>query len=211
MSPRDGCNVRGRVANRRYRMTQGKSSTQQNASVASSVSHGSGPLTPSGAKVGPAYSTPLLGAEKDCEHCGRSFRPARNGRFCSSRCRSGAYRGDPRPAYDNRKCQGCGAPLRPELTLAQTYCRRECRSASAPSYYGSTPEWLAILRRDPCAYCGGQAGSVDHIQARGAGGEEADTNLTGSCAGCNHGKTIKPLLHFLLALNSGRPPKRGSR
>jgi hypothetical protein len=55
-----------------------------------------------------------------------------------------------------------------------------------------------ILRNDPCSYCGGVAGQVDHIQAVTEGGSNEWTNLTASCRSCNGQKWTKPLLMFLL-------------
>lgn len=58
--------------------------------------------------------------------------------------------------------------------------------------YGA--EWqvtrLRILERDGyrCAYCGGPAGTVDHIVAKARGGTDYDSNLTAACVQCNSGK-----------------------
>jgi len=54
------------------------------------------------------------------------------------------------------------------------------------------------LLEDPCAYCGGVAGSIDHIEpiARGGGGKWP--NLTAACGWCNSVKGDRPLLAFLL-------------
>jgi 5-methylcytosine-specific restriction endonuclease McrA len=59
-------------------------------------------------------------------------------------------------------------------------------------------DWEAILRIDPCAYCGGSMEHVDHISSLAFGGEHDWTNLTASCADCNMAKKEKPLLDFLL-------------
>jgi len=63
----------------------------------------------------------------------------------------------------------------------------------------------AIVRRDPCAYCGateefwkpGEVGA-DHIVPIVTGGELDWTNLTGSCRDCNSSKGSLSLLSFLL-------------
>lgn len=31
------------------------------------------------------------------------------------------------------------------------------------------PPWAPVLRRDPCSYCGGPGGTVDHIVPQAAG------------------------------------------
>jgi 5-methylcytosine-specific restriction endonuclease McrA len=56
----------------------------------------------------------------------------------------------------------------------------------------------AYLRLDPCAWCGGPGGTIDHIVPRAVGAAATDLNLTGSCAACNEAKGRWPLLPFLL-------------
>lgn len=64
--------------------------------------------------------------------------------------------------------------------------------------------WLALARRDPCAYCPrpGAAGTVDHVEpqsrsARGLGGAHSWLNTVGACARCNGAKRDLDLLVFL--------------
>lgn len=59
--------------------------------------------------------------------------------------------------------------------------------------------WVRVLWRDPCAYCGGPGGTVDHITAVYCGGRAEPSNLTGACPRCNLDKGAMPLLGFLLA------------
>lgn len=54
-----------------------------------------------------------------------------------------------------------------------------------------------VLRRDPCSYCGGPAGAVDHITSLSAGGANEWDNLTAACIPCNSSKRSKSLLTFL--------------
>lgn len=56
---------------------------------------------------------------------------------------------------------------------------------------------IAFLRCDPCAYCGGPGGAIDHI-VPGRGGTHGADNLTGACQRCNEAKGRWPLLAFLL-------------
>jgi recombinational DNA repair protein (RecF pathway) len=62
--------------------------------------------------------------------------------------------------------------------------------------------WARVLRRDPCSYCDGAGGTVDHIVPLAHGGEKAvSVNGTGACSTCNslsHQKSDTPLLQFLL-------------
>ncbi len=55
------------------------------------------------------------------------------------------------------------------------------------------------LRKDPCAYCGGPGGTVDHVVPKSSGGD-GNNNLTGACYQCNGRKDSKDLLSFLLEI-----------
>lgn len=50
----------------------------------------------------------------------------------------------------------------------------------------------------PCAYCGGTADAVDHIDSRRSGGRTEPENLTRACTPCNSAKGSMPLLMFML-------------
>lgn len=63
---------------------------------------------------------------------------------------------------------------------------------------GITREWRAVLRSDPCAYCGAPATEIDHIENRYGGGPDHWTNATGACRSCNASKREQKLLGFLL-------------
>lgn len=58
-------------------------------------------------------------------------------------------------------------------------------------------EFVAVLRSDPCAYCGARMEHVDHIEPFAQGGANEWTNLTAACQPCNHAKSDKSLLTFL--------------
>ena len=72
--------------------------------------------------------------------------------------------------------------------------------ADGQSHYEA---WLALVRRDPCAYCGaGWSGTVDHVEprsrsARGVGTVHSWVNTVGACARCNGSKRDSMLLAFL--------------
>lgn len=59
--------------------------------------------------------------------------------------------------------------------------------------------YRTVLRADPCAYCGGQGGTIDHVQPIAYGGADHWENLTGACAVCNGAKSARGLLWFLVA------------
>lgn len=61
-------------------------------------------------------------------------------------------------------------------------------------------DYVAILRADPCSYCGGPCEEIDHIAAVKAGGGNTWDNLTAACLSCNRAKATKPLLRALAGL-----------
>ena len=72
--------------------------------------------------------------------------------------------------------------------------------------------WLRLLRAEPCAFCGGAGGTVDHVEprartVRGLGSAHGWQNVVGACGPCNRAKADRPLLAFLL----GRAPGRRAR
>ena len=62
--------------------------------------------------------------------------------------------------------------------------------------------WMALLRREPCAYCvrPGPGGTVDHIDPRCRGNATTHSwlNYVSACERCNGHKADRPLLVFLL-------------
>lgn len=54
------------------------------------------------------------------------------------------------------------------------------------------------IRRDPCAYCGGPAEALDHIEPKQSGGSDSLENRTAACRSCNSLKGTQPLLLSLL-------------
>ncbi|WVT81448.1 HNH endonuclease [Pengzhenrongella phosphoraccumulans] len=57
------------------------------------------------------------------------------------------------------------------------------------------PTRRTVLQRDDhrCAYCGGTADTVDHVQPRSRGGRHEWTNVVAACARCNHRKADRLL------------------
>lgn len=75
------------------------------------------------------------------------------------------------------------------------------------SYFES---WKQTLYRDPCCYCGGPGGTLDHIVPVARGGTNLWLNLTSACQACNQKKADQTLLGFL-ARSPVRKPKRPPR
>jgi len=66
----------------------------------------------------------------------------------------------------------------------------------------STDPCVNQLYHDPCAYCGGRAGEIDHIEPTSKGGAPKDLgNLTAACRSCNAAKGDKSLLLFMAYRN----------
>ena len=59
-------------------------------------------------------------------------------------------------------------------------------------------EYVQIILADPCAYCGGPGGTVDHIVALADGGDGEWDNLGGACLSCNTSKKATPMLIWMV-------------
>lgn len=59
-------------------------------------------------------------------------------------------------------------------------------------------EWVQILLKDPCTYCGKSTEALDHSIPVSRGGTNDVTNLTGTCKTCNSSKKDKTFLEFLI-------------
>lgn len=64
----------------------------------------------------------------------------------------------------------------------------------------------AILRDDPCAYCGRPMQQIDHVEPVAHGGRNHWSNLAAACQPCNRAKSDRFLLHALLQSNLGGQP-----
>lgn len=79
----------------------------------------------------------------------------------------------------------------PEVMTARRHQRRALEMDQ------ETREYIAVLLRDPCSYCGGPGGTIDHIIPVAAGGTNHWSNLTSACMSCNSSKNDLGLLAFL--------------
>jgi len=61
-----------------------------------------------------------------------------------------------------------------------------------------TQEWVQILYKDPCFYCGKSVEAIDHNIPTIKGGTDDVTNITGICHNCNSSKGTKNLLEYLV-------------
>lgn len=96
-----------------------------------------------------------------------------------------------------------GHPLGPGMPLGRAL-RIDWFNWRTQSWRGESHYewWQRLLRLDPCAYCGREGGTVDHIEPRTplidyrgiSGSPHSWTNLTGACDRCNSSKGHKNLL-----------------
>lgn len=63
-------------------------------------------------------------------------------------------------------------------------------------------DYIKLIADDPCVYCGGPGGTVDHIDPVSRGGSGDMDNLAAACQSCNSSKKEKRLLPFLLYRNA---------
>ena len=151
-----------------------------------------------------------------------------NRRYCSKRCRKRANRkrererarqrgGRTTPRLYEGTCLECSSPFIARRANAR-YCGESCRKRAEYRRWSTKPEVQARKRAraaqrrkrlredayyrhlslDPCAYCGGPGGTVDHVVPLYHGGEDTWENMAGACHDCNTRKGTKPLLRFML-------------
>jgi 5-methylcytosine-specific restriction endonuclease McrA len=90
-----------------------------------------------------------------------------------------AYQRDRDPEQRNAARRAWKARNRAKVA-AENHARRGSR------YDEDSKVVLGQIILDPCSYCGGPAGAVDHITALSAGGASHWSNITGACLVCNH-------------------------
>lgn len=117
--------------------------------------------------------------------------------------------GDPLAGPPGRAIRGTG-PTRWEKDEIRRAAKAKLSQAT-----GETAEYVAIIRLDPCVYCGAPMKHVDHIVPFADGGPTDWTNLAPACAGCNYRKSRTSLLLFLLSekggdLKSGRSSRQAA-
>jgi 5-methylcytosine-specific restriction endonuclease McrA len=85
-------------------------------------------------------------------------------------------------------------------TLSRTSVMTDAaRSVNAALVIDLTPIAIdrGFMKLDPCAYCGGQGSTFDHIDPRSRGGSPGADNLTRACALCNKDKSSHTLIIWL--------------
>lgn len=102
--------------------------------------------------------------------------------------------GKDRPSENAQKNRMAGQRARrqanPEKTRAEKFARRTTGQVDL--------DYARLLLSDPCSYCGGAGGTIDHIVPIAKGGTNDWWNLTAACKSCNSGKCALELLEYLL-------------
>ncbi len=84
--------------------------------------------------------------------------------------------------------------------------QRRAAKAKMSQVTGETAQYVKIIRKDPCVYCGHPSEQIDHIFPFADGGETNLDNLAPACAKCNHKKHRRSLLEFLMLQPLGSQP-----
>lgn len=109
---------------------------------------------------------------------------------------------DRRRLYDQTRrearAEQCKAWRTPERSRAFVAHRRALKLAAPQGDPKLRAEYVQIIMRDPCVYCGAPAEAEDHIQPLTKGGADAWDNLAPACTSCNCRKNSRELLEFLL-------------
>ena len=107
---------------------------------------------------------------------------------------------------DNPVWGSTGAWDRPSVIILRTYVR-------IPSGRHVPVSRRGVLRRDNnrCGYCGGSAGTIDHVLPRSRGGKDSWENLVACCLRCNNVKGDRTPQEMNWALRWVPQPPRGAQ
>lgn len=113
-------------------------------------------------------------------------------------------------------CRACGTEFDYDNARSYFYCD-ECHEHLPAGYrmkrlerlalnnagmtaddWQMTRDYIAVIRTDPCMYCGAPSGAIDHIQPVVNGGSDRWDNLAPVCKRCNSVKRDKSVLVMLL-------------
>jgi 5-methylcytosine-specific restriction endonuclease McrA len=101
-----------------------------------------------------------------------------------------------KPIRNRRLWPGSQRWLQQEREISRAI-RGKMRHRSGQGFVSAKAR-LAWMRGDPCAYCGAPADTWDHLNPRKRGGNNSDNNMARACHSCNHEKTSRTLLMFLV-------------
>lgn len=159
--------------------------------------------------------------ETTCRECGVRFETTSATKcYCDRRCYSRANNRRYRSTTEAATCKRCDAEFQRTRGSTQTvYCSDECHveAKRVRCVHGVTRNgtdcpactfltraesshgigWRQVVKSDPCAYCGGEGGSVDHIDPT-LEDRNDPSNWTGACVPCNNVKQQLRLPEALL-------------
>lgn len=101
---------------------------------------------------------------------------------------------------EGRAVKKAWAERNPENVLLHkrlSEARRRERRAGTKYLDPQASAYASILTQDPCAYCGGLADTLDHIEPIAAGGSTSWENLTAACRSCNSRKSDNRMLFWM--------------
>lgn len=126
-----------------------------------------------------------------CEECGKEFRRAKRGyRFCSRECtgRWQSRRMQVRNPDDHRVHRNARENAAPGLNKTQRGALRA--------------KWTR--QGKPCAYCGAEADTIDHVMPLVRGGTNYEGNLVPACRRCNSSKSGKTIIEWRHGVSLGQ-------
>jgi 5-methylcytosine-specific restriction endonuclease McrA len=126
-----------------------------------------------------------LYAEKD-----REFKDRRNA-YLRARRAEGKGRPSPETQEKRNARQRERRRNNPEKQRAEKFARRSTLGEVDKDY-------VALLLKDPCSYCNGPGGTIDHIVPLADGGTNDWWNMTSACKSCNSSKGTNHLVQFFL-------------
>jgi 5-methylcytosine-specific restriction endonuclease McrA len=102
-------------------------------------------------------------------------------------------------AWRTKNADARNAKRREQYQTDPVFRERRILHSNGPHRSGDrdAAEYAALLRNDPCVYCGDACAQIDHIVPLVHGGATSWDNLTASCASCNASKCADPLLGFM--------------
>jgi len=104
------------------------------------------------------------------------------------------------PDHDKKRYQRRRQdPAAVQVMRAANQRRKVLHRAATPIDRSLKTKEYRWLYQQPCSYCLGPGGEIDHVVPLSKGGNHTIDNLVAACRSCNAKKSNKSLLHFLLA------------
>lgn len=99
-------------------------------------------------------------------------------------------------------CKPCDKIARPyvyhDSRKRSNHKRRALKNNAEQGCWYAREEYIRLLKNDPCVYCNGSGGSLEHIIPLIKNGSDSWNNFASACRNCNSSKTHLDLLDFML-------------